>query len=51
MEFYQDILKMINTLPNILDYSEHIDYFEQKIRWKKEEIEDEQRKDFMEEYY
>lgn len=51
MEFYQDILKMINTLPNILDYSEHIDYFEQKIRWKKKEVEDEQRKDFMDEYY
>ncbi|WP_153393609.1 nSTAND3 domain-containing NTPase [Chryseobacterium vaccae] len=51
IEFYQDILKMINALPNILDYSEHIDYFEQKIGWKKKEIEDEQRKDFMEEFY
>lgn len=51
IEFYQDILKMINTLPNILDYSEHIDYFEQKIGWEKKEIEDEQRRDFMEEFY
>lgn len=51
IEFYQDILKMINALPNILDYSEHIDYFEQKIGWKKKEIEDEQRRDFMEEFY
>ena len=51
IEFYQNILKMINTLPNFLDYSEHIDYFEQKIGWKKMEIEDEQRKDFMEEFY
>lgn len=51
IEFYQDILKMINALPNILDYSEHIDYFEQKIVWKKKEIEDEQRRDFMEEFY
>lgn len=51
IEFYQDILKMINALPNILDYSEHIDYFEQKIVWKKKEIENEQRKDFMEEFY
>lgn len=50
IEFYQDILKMINALPNILDYSEHIDYFEQKIGWKKKEIEDEQRRDFMEEF-
>jgi hypothetical protein len=51
IEFYQDILKMINALPNILDYSEHIGYFEQKIGWKKKEIEDEQRRDFMEEFY
>lgn len=51
IEFYQDILKMINALPNILGYSEHIDYFEQKIVWKKKEIENEQRKDFMEEFY
>jgi len=51
IEFYQNILKMINTLPNILEYSEHIDYFEQKINWKKQEIEDEQRRDFMEEFY
>ena len=51
IEFYQDIIKMINTLPNILDYSEHIDYFEQKIAWKKKEIEEEQRRDFMQEFY
>jgi hypothetical protein len=51
IEFYQDILRMINTLPDILDYSEHIDYFEQKIGWKKKEIQDEQREDFMEEFY
>lgn len=51
VEFYQDILKMINTLPNILDYSEHIDYFEQRIIWKKKDIEREQKRDFMEEFY
>lgn len=51
IEFYQDIIKMINTLPDILDYSEHIDYFEQKIIWKKQDIEYEQRRDFMEEFY
>lgn len=51
IEFYQVIIKTINTLPNILDYSEHIDYFEQKIIWKKQEIVDEQRKDFIEEFY
>lgn len=51
IEFYQEIIKMINSLPNILDYSEHIDYFEQKISRKKMEIEREQKRDFMEEYY
>lgn len=51
IEFYQDILRMINALPNILDYSEHIDYFEQRIIWKKKDIEREQKQDFMEEFY
>lgn len=50
IDFYQDILRMINTLPNILDYSGHIDYFEQKIIWKKKDIETEQKRDFMEEF-
>ena len=51
IEFYQEIIKMINALPNILDYSEHIDHFEQKIIRKKQDIEREQRRDFMEEFY
>lgn len=51
IEFYQDIIRMINTLPNILDYSEHIDHFEQKIIWKKQEIAHEQKNDFMEHFY
>jgi hypothetical protein len=50
IDFYQDILKMINSLPNILDYSRHIDYFEQKITWKRRDIEREQKRDFMEEF-
>lgn len=51
IEFYQEVLKMINSLPNILDYSEHIDYFEQKIIWKKEDIIKEQKRDFMDEFH
>ena len=51
VEFYQAVIKMISTLPNILDYSEHIDYFEQRIIWKKMDIEREQKKDFMDEFY
>ncbi|HTN21280.1 MAG TPA: hypothetical protein VL125_12435 [Pelobium sp.] len=51
IEFYQDILRMINAIPNILEYSEHIDYFEQRITWKRKDIEREQKRDFMEEFY
>ncbi|CAB1276290.1 nSTAND3 domain-containing NTPase [Candidatus Nitrosacidococcus tergens] len=51
IEFYQDILKMINSLPNILDYSEHIDFFEQKIVWESMNIEREMRRDFVDEHY
>jgi hypothetical protein len=51
VEFFQDILKMINTLPNILAYAEHIDYFEQRIAWKKQEIQREQKNDFIDEFY
>lgn len=51
IEFYQDVLKMINGLPKILEYSEHIDYFEQKINLMEKEIQDEQRRDFIQEFY
>jgi hypothetical protein len=50
IEFYQDVLTMIKTLPNTLDYSEHIDFLEQKIRWKQKEIKEEQRREFEDEY-
>ena len=51
IKMYSDILSMIYELPDILDYSEHLDYIEQKIQWKKEEIEQELKRDFIEEYY
>lgn len=51
IEFYENIIKMINTLPNILDYSEHLDYFEQRIISKKKDIEREQKRDFIDEFY
>lgn len=47
IDSFQDILEMINALPNILDYSEHIDYFEQNIVWMKKQIQEEQKRDFM----
>ncbi|MCA5005645.1 nSTAND3 domain-containing NTPase [Sphingobacterium bovistauri] len=51
IDFYQSIINMINTLPDILDYAEHIAYFEQLIAWKKEDIKKEMKRDFMEEHY
>jgi len=51
INFYQSIINMINTLPDILDYAEHIAYFEQLIAWKKEDIKMEMKRDFMDEYY
>ncbi len=42
---------MINTLPDLLDYTEHIDHFEQLIAWEKEAIKKEVKVDFMSEYY
>lgn len=49
--FFQNIIEMIKTLPGILDYGEHIKYFEKQVEYKKKEIVQEQRNDFMEEYY
>jgi len=42
---------MIKTLPGILDYGEHIKFFEMEVEYRKKEIVQEQRNDFMEEYY
>ncbi|MGJ1213393.1 MULTISPECIES: hypothetical protein [Sphingobacterium] len=51
INFYREIINMINTLPDLLDYTEHIDHFEQLIAWEKEAIKKEVKVDFMSEYY
>lgn len=51
IEFFQNIIDMIKTLPGILDYGEHIKFFEKEVEYQKKEIVQEQRNDFMEEYY
>jgi hypothetical protein len=48
--FYKDILKMICSLPNNLEYSEHINYFEQRIDIVNKVIEREMEKEFIDEY-
>jgi hypothetical protein len=50
MDFCDEIILMIKTLPEILDYADHIKYLEQRIIWLKKDIENEQRRDF-EEFY
>lgn len=41
-----EIIDMIKGLPDILDYSDHVDYMEQKIIWTKESIQNELKRDF-----
>lgn len=51
MDFCQEIIQMIKTLPEVLDYSDHIQYLEQKIDWLKQDKIREQKREFQEEYY
>ena len=37
---------MIQSLPNPLDYAEHIKYFEQEIEWAKQDKQQEMKRDF-----
>lgn len=46
IDFCNEIVLMVKALPNILDYSDHIKYLEQKIIWLKKDIENEQKRDF-----
>ncbi|HMK17608.1 MAG TPA: ATP-binding protein [Chitinophagaceae bacterium] len=50
IDLCKEIIVMIKTLPDILDYVDHIDYLEKKIVWLKEDIDREQRRDFQEHY-
>lgn len=51
IDFCKELVTMINNLPDILSYTEHIEYLEQKIGWLKNDIKSEQRRDFENEYY
>lgn len=48
INFLENVVASIKTLPNLLDYAAHIKHFEQCIRWKQEEIEQEFKRDFIE---
>ncbi|WP_312511523.1 ATP-binding protein [Chryseobacterium culicis] len=48
INFLEKVVATIKTLPNLLDYAAHIKHFEQFIRWKQEEIEQELKRDFIE---
>lgn len=51
IDFCNEVINMIKTLPGVLDYSNHIKYLEQKIGWLKQDKAMEQKRDFQEEYY
>lgn len=51
IDFTSELIVMVKGLPDILDYSEHIDYLEQRILWLKKDIKREQRRDFEDEYF
>jgi hypothetical protein len=44
------IISMIKTFPGILDYAEHLNYLEQRITWLNKDINNEQRREFVEFY-
>lgn len=46
IDLYKQILEMVKLLPNMLDYAEHIQFWEKEIENLKREISDEQRHDF-----
>lgn len=46
IKFTKSIIEMIQTLPNPLDYAEHIKYFEQDIEWAKLDKQKEMKRDF-----
>ena len=50
IDFIRNITSMIKTLPDILDYNNHLADLEQRIVWLKKEIDNEQRRDF-EDFY
>jgi energy-coupling factor transporter ATP-binding protein EcfA2 len=50
IEFCQQIIAMVNTLPGILSYSAHLDYLEKMVVSLRKEIADEQQRDFQEFY-
>jgi hypothetical protein len=50
IDLCKEIIVMIKTLPDVLDYAGHIEYLEQKINWLKEDISNEQRREFQEQF-
>lgn len=47
INFNNSIIEMIKTLPNRLDYAEHIKFFEQEIEWARQEKQAEMKRDFI----
>lgn len=46
IKFTKSVIEMIQSLPNPLDYAEHIKNFEQEIEWAKQDKQQEMKRDF-----
>lgn len=47
ISFTKRVIQMIQSLPNPLDYAEHLKYFENEIEWAKKEKQEEMKSDFI----
>lgn len=50
LDFYSDILGMLKSLPDLLEYTAHIELMEQRILWCKNDILTEQKMEFQDIY-
>lgn len=51
IDFCNEVINMIKKIPDVLEYSNHLKYLEQKIGWLKADKVREQKWDFQNEYY
>ena len=47
IKFTKSVVEMIQSLPNSLDYAEHIKHFEREIEWAKKDKQQEMKSDFI----
>lgn len=50
IDFCKKIIEVVNEFPDILAYSDHLEYLEQRILWHNKDMKREQRREFQEEH-